>query len=59
MPKTRKRFWEEKIERNKKRDKEVNRHYQKSGWKVLRIWEHEIKKDFDVIISKAIKFIKR
>lgn len=42
MPQTRKRFWEAKIERNKQRDKEVNKYYKKSDWKIFRIWEHDL-----------------
>ncbi|MEW6029239.1 MAG: very short patch repair endonuclease [Chloroflexota bacterium] len=37
-------FWKEKIERNKKRDKSVNRLLRKDGWKVVRVWECEIEK---------------
>lgn len=43
MPATRTEFWEKKIARNKERDKEVNRHYKKEGWQVIRVWEHELK----------------
>ena len=43
MPQTRKKFWKAKIERNKQRDREVNRYYKKIGWKIFRIWEHNIK----------------
>lgn len=57
MPQTRKKFWKEKIERNKQRDKEVNRHYKKNGWKALRVWEHEIKKDSQKTIGKIMKFL--
>lgn len=47
IPTTRQKFWTEKINRNKKRDKEVVRHYKKIGWRVIRIWEHDLKrKDF-------------
>ncbi|MDD5618706.1 MAG: very short patch repair endonuclease, partial [Candidatus Omnitrophica bacterium] len=35
-------FWKEKIEANKKRDKKNNRYLIAMGWKVLRIWEHDI-----------------
>ena len=45
IPETRKKFWTKKIERNKARDKEVNRHYKKDGWKIIRIWEHDLKRD--------------
>jgi len=42
MPATRTEFWERKITRNKERDKEVNRHYKKEGWRVIRVWEHDL-----------------
>jgi DNA mismatch endonuclease (patch repair protein) len=47
IPATRTDFWERKIARNKERDKEVNRHYKKEGWQIIRVWEHELKKDFE------------
>lgn len=43
IPTTRKKYWVEKIARNKERDKEVSRHYKKLNWKIIRIWEHDIK----------------
>lgn len=52
MPQTRKRFWEAKIERNKQRDKEVSKHYKKTGWKIFRIWEHKIKASPEKIIEE-------
>jgi DNA mismatch endonuclease (patch repair protein) len=42
-PRTNKKYWLPKIERNALRDREVSLAYQKSGWKVKRIWEHQIK----------------
>lgn len=47
LPSTKQKYWIPKIERNKQRDKQVNRHYKKEGWKVLRVWEHQLKNDFD------------
>ncbi len=44
LPETNKEFWKKKINNNFKRDKEINLNYKNSGWKVVRIWEHEIKK---------------
>ena len=43
QPKTKKSFWIKKINQNVKRDKIVNRTLRKNGWKIIRIWEHEIK----------------
>lgn len=44
MPSTNQVYWIDKIERNKKRDKIVNQHYKKNGWRILRLWEHDLKK---------------
>ena len=52
MPSTNQKYWIQKIKRNKQRDKEVNKYYKKLGWKIFRIWEHEIQKNFDKAISK-------
>ncbi len=39
---TGKRFWREKLAANKRRDRLVNRQLRRQGWRVLRIWEHEL-----------------
>ena len=41
-PKNRAAFWRTKIKGNKARDREVGRHLRKLGWRVIRIWEHEL-----------------
>lgn len=43
-PKTRASFWLAKITGNKARDRRVNRLLRAKGWKVIRIWEHELKR---------------
>lgn len=52
MPKSNKGYWGPKIARNKLRDRAVNRLYKGKGWKVMRIWEHEVRKNSDKIILK-------
>lgn len=42
-PKTRAEFWREKILGNKSRDRRNNRALQKAGWKVLTIWECDVR----------------
>lgn len=37
-------FWRAKIERNRARDKRTFARLRRDGWKVLRIWEHELTK---------------
>ena len=41
-PATNKKFWQEKIQRNKDRDRIVADKIKEKGWKVLRIWECEL-----------------
>lgn len=53
MPKANKEYWVEKIKGNKKRDKKVNKELKHKHWKVIRIWEHEIK--FENTIDKIKK----
>lgn len=43
-PGTNAKFWELKINSNVKRDKLINHLLKKQGWKVIRIWEHTIRK---------------
>jgi len=57
LPATRKKYWTKKIERNRKRDQEVNRYYRKIGWRVIRVWEHDLLRDFDKTIKKIIKVL--
>ncbi|MCG2700233.1 very short patch repair endonuclease [Candidatus Parcubacteria bacterium] len=58
IPLTRKEYWIPKIDGNKKRDKEVNRHYKKNGWKIIRVWEHNLKKSFGKTFLTIIKPLK-
>ena len=44
FPATRRAFWLAKFARNKARDRLVTRTLRKNGWRVLRIWEHELRK---------------
>ena len=39
---TGKQFWREKMIANKARDRFVNRELRKQGWRVVRIWKHEL-----------------
>lgn len=52
MPKSNRKYWNAKIKRNRLRDKEVNRILRKAGWKVIRIWEHNINHRFTKVVRK-------
>jgi DNA mismatch endonuclease (patch repair protein) len=41
-PKNNRAFWHRKLSANKKRDRLVTQTLRKAGWRVLRIWEHEL-----------------
>ena len=43
-PKSRLEFWERKFDNNVARDKTVTRTLQKSGWKIVRIWECQLQR---------------
>ncbi|MBI2063986.1 MAG: very short patch repair endonuclease [Candidatus Yanofskybacteria bacterium] len=43
LPRDNKNFWSEKFKRNKARDQKKKKELQKLWWKVLTIWEHQIK----------------
>ena len=45
MPKSNCNYWNQKISRNKARDRLVTRELKKSGWTVIRIWEQDLEKN--------------
>lgn len=47
-------YWIEKIEENIARDARNNKELEENGWKVIRFWEKEVKKD----IEKCMMMIK-
>lgn len=53
-----KKYWLKKIEDNIARDNKNRSKLRREGWKILRIWEHEIKKNPEKNIEKIIKFLK-
>jgi DNA mismatch endonuclease (patch repair protein) len=45
LPKAHRSYWEKKLNRNVERDKIVKRELEQIGWRVLEIWEHEVRED--------------
>lgn len=56
-PKSNQDYWKSKLLRNQQRDKKVNEYYRENGWHIKRIWEHEIKENFDKAIADTCDFI--
>ena len=52
-PKTNKGFWENKLSKNKERDIFVTQYLQEKGWKVIRVWEHDLK-DHSAVAKNVI-----
>ncbi|MCJ8007278.1 very short patch repair endonuclease [Lederbergia wuyishanensis] len=56
-PKSNQEYWDQKILRNIKRDREVTKYYQENGWHIKRIWEHSIRKEFENTVKETVLFI--
>jgi DNA mismatch endonuclease (patch repair protein) len=52
-PRTNRKFWVDKIEANRKRDRRASRELRKLGWRVIRVWEHDVKRD----VSRVLRSI--
>lgn len=50
-------FWHKKIERNIQRDKEVNEHLSKAGWKIIRFWGKEIQQNLRTCVNLVLEII--
>ncbi len=55
--KTNRKYWLPKIERNIERDAEVNFLLEKIGWRVVRIWESEVKRDFGAVFRQLTRLL--
>ncbi len=51
-------YWIPKIEKNMDKDNEVNKELLSKGWLVIRVWEHEIRKDITGTADMIYRLIK-
>ena len=58
-PSSNRKFWVQKIKKNKERDKAVNAQYKKAGWKILRFWEHKLKRNQNIIVAAIITALEK
>jgi DNA mismatch endonuclease (patch repair protein) len=56
MPKSNRPYWEAKISRNMIRDRITTVRLRKAGWKVVRVWEHDLHRE-DVIVKRLAKLL--
>lgn len=52
-------YWRHKRLRNRRRDAHVNRELAQAGWRVLRIWEHQLRQDPDRIVRRIRRMLTR
>jgi DNA mismatch endonuclease (patch repair protein) len=52
-------YWDRKIEANVARDRRVDQALADEGWRVLRVWDFEIKKDVDEVVAKIVHLLAR
>lgn len=58
IPKSRIEFWQGKFERNVQNDESHRKKLAEAGWRVITIWECEIKKHFEETMKNLISQIK-
>ncbi|MBF0182337.1 MAG: DUF559 domain-containing protein [Magnetococcales bacterium] len=49
--------WEAKIDATRKRDQRNHRRLRHMGWKVVRLWEHQIERDPDSCIKRILTVV--
>ena len=54
-PKNNRAFWQRKLSANKQRDALVTRTLRRAGWRVLRVWEHELAKKNQARLLRRIR----
>ena len=52
IPATNRKFWEEKLDSNRRRDKAVTQKLRSDGWIVIRFWEHQIRRQPQECVQK-------
>ncbi len=52
-------FWSEEIPQKIGQDKEITETLENQGWRVLRLWEHEIKDDIENCINRILYYLRQ
>ena len=59
-PKNNREFWRRKLSANKARDRIVTPALRRAGWRVLRVWEHELAKKNDArLVRRLFTFLRQ
>ena len=57
-PKTRPDYWSEKLRMNVSRDQRQTTGFESEGWRVVRIWEHEIAEDLQSAAERVMRALR-
>ena len=52
-------FWRVKISKNRARDAKNHRKLRRQGWTVVRLWQHELERDFEGAIDRVVSALER
>lgn len=58
-PRTNTEFWETKIRRTQQRDRIAEYALNQLGWRVMRIWEHDVRKCADAFVQEIVAAVRR
>lgn len=47
-------FWRKKIAETRARDQKNRNKLRRAGWKVVRLWQHQVNKDFESSLSRIV-----
>lgn len=59
MPEANRFRWQEKLEDNVKRDRRNDRSLIDAGWKVVRVWEHDVRHNLPVTVRRISAILSR
>ena len=57
LPKKNRQYWEAKFRNNQTRDRRITRSLRAEGWRVIRIWEHELKQKPDNVVKRIFHIL--
>lgn len=58
LPTTKPDWWREKLEANVRRDREAEARLAKAGWKVIRVWEHDVRRNLPHAVDRVARALK-
>lgn len=51
-------FWKQKINKNRERDRKNHKKLKEMGWTVIRLWQHDLERDFQECIEKIVAAVR-